>query len=131
MIEQWTTDLRRAARSLTRAPAFSLAVIVTLVLCLGPNTAILSALYTLVLKPLPFPAPEQLVVISNVAEKGGGVGVGPGVAQLRDLATNADRFAGFALFEQANSTIGEESTPVRALGYRVSSDFFSVLGIEP
>jgi putative ABC transport system permease protein len=66
-LEQWWRDLRHAVRSLARAPGFSLAVFGSLVVCLGPNAATLSALYALGLKPLPFPAPAELVTVLNVA----------------------------------------------------------------
>ncbi len=56
-----STDLRFAARSLRRAPGFATAVILTLGLGIGANTAVFTALNALLLEPLPFPEPEQLV----------------------------------------------------------------------
>ena len=130
-LENLGRDLRFAARSLRRAPGFSVAVFSTLALCLGPNTAILAVLYALVLKPLPFPAPEQLVVITNVAEKSGGAVSQSWLPQYLDFTAQADLFQRFALVQGANTTIGEESTPVRALGQEVTADFFQLLGVAP
>ena len=53
-LAQLWRDVRFAVRSLRRAPGFSLAVIITYALCVGPNAAIFAVLYGLVLNPLPF-----------------------------------------------------------------------------
>ena len=68
-LELGIKELGFAVRSLRRAPSFSLAVIATLALCIGPNTAIWTALYALVLKPPPFREPEQVVQVYNAFEK--------------------------------------------------------------
>ena len=124
-------ELQFAVRSLRRAPGFSLAVLITLALCIGPNAAILSVLHALVLKPLPVHDPDRLVTIYHVAQKGGGTKMQASVAQYLDFKARADRFEGFAFFSGFNSTIGEESTPVRSAGLQVSSDFFALLGLQP
>ncbi len=130
-LENLVRDMRFSFRSLRRSPGFSLAVFLTLVLCLGPNTAVLSALYTLVLKPLPFRDPAQLAVVRNVGTKAGNLVYNTGLPQFQDFAAHADRFAGFALYEMSNTTIGEESMPVRASGFRVTANFFDLLGVTP
>ncbi len=127
----WGREFRYAARSLRRAPGFSLAVFCTLVVCIGPNTAILSALYSLVLKPLPFPDPGQLVTITNVARKSGGQVIQSSVPQYRDFKAHADLFAGFALIKPENVTLDDEGAPVRVENDWVSADFFDVLGVKP
>lgn len=128
---RWSRELRFAARSLWRAPGFTLAVFCTLVACIGPNAAILSALYALVLKPLPFPHPRRLVTITNIAEKRGGQAVWSSVPQYRDFKAHADLFAGFALIKPENITLDEKSSPMRLEDDLVTSDFFSVLGVRP
>jgi len=120
-----------AIRSLRRSIGFSLAVLTTLALCIGPNTAILSVLYALVYKPLPFYEPERLVAITNVAERAGGAKRQSSVAQCLDFKARADGFQGFGYFDSKGVIIGEEDSPVRALGLEVSVDFFSVLGLQP
>src|SRR4051812_12261398 len=64
-LEHWTRDLRVATRGLIRSPGFSVSVFITLMLCIGPNTAVWSALQAFVLKDPPFASPQQLVVIKN------------------------------------------------------------------
>jgi len=127
----WAREFRYAARSLRRAPGFSVAVFLTLVVCIGPNTAILSALYALVLKPLPFADPQQLVRITNVAEKNNGQVTQSSEAQYRDFRDHADLFAGFALIKPENVTLDDEGAPVRVENDWVTAGFFDVLGVKP
>ena len=128
-LENAWRDLHHAVRSLRRAPGFSAAVMVTLALCLGPNTAILSALYALVYRPLPFREPGRLVSIANVAEHTGGAKRPSSVAQYLDFKAHADRFEGFGYFSSTNATLGEEDTPARGAGMLVSADLLPLLGV--
>src|SRR5258708_19440873 len=58
-------NLRHAARALARAPGFTATVVVTLALGIGANSAVFSAIYAVVLRPLPFPQPDQLVTLAQ------------------------------------------------------------------
>jgi len=62
-IEQLSRDFRFAVRGLLRSPGFSLAVIAALALGIGPNTAIFSIVYATLLGPMPYPDPDQLVLV--------------------------------------------------------------------
>jgi hypothetical protein len=64
------SDLRFAVRALTKAPGFSVAAIAALALGIGPNTAIFSVVYATLLAPLPFPAPDQLVMVWSKTPSG-------------------------------------------------------------
>lgn len=132
-LESGFRDLRLAARSLRRAPGFSIAVIATLALCIGPNTAILTALYALVLKPAPFHEPERLVQIYNAFDRldGGSARQDASVPQYRDFKDNADLFEAFAMMRYAGTTMDEDTTPLRVTGMRVNAGFFDLLGVQP
>jgi hypothetical protein len=67
MLEAWTRDLTHAARRLLRAPAFSVIATHTLALAIGANTAIYSVVTGVLLDPLSFPNPDQLVVVRGTA----------------------------------------------------------------
>lgn len=67
MLDAWKRDLTHAARSLLRAPAFSAVAALTLALAIGANTAIFSVVKAVLLDPLSFPEPDELVVIWGTA----------------------------------------------------------------
>ena len=67
-----TSDLRHAARMLWKSRGFASVTLLTLALCIGANTAIFSAVYALLLKPLPYPEPHRIVEIYNTYPKAGG-----------------------------------------------------------
>src|SRR5829696_9233107 len=67
-----SSDLRHAARLLAKSPGFAATTLLTLALCIGANAAIFSAVYGLMLKPLPFADPGRIVEIYNTYPKAGG-----------------------------------------------------------
>ena len=66
-LETWTRDFKHAARSLLRAPGFTLIVVATLALPIGAGTAIFSVVNSVLLKPMPFPNADRLVSIASTA----------------------------------------------------------------
>jgi predicted permease len=124
-------DIRFSLRSLRRSKGFSAAVILTLALCIGANTTILSVLYGLILKPLPFRDAGQLVEVYNSLPKAGQPKRPTSVAQYLDYKANANLFEGFALWRVWTFNIGEESDPDRGIGARVTADYFKLLGVPP
>ena len=67
MLESWKRDLTHAARSLLRAPTFTIIAALTLALAIGANTAIFSVVDAVLLDPLSFPEPDELVVVRGTA----------------------------------------------------------------
>jgi len=72
IVDQTLRDVSYALRSLRRAPAFTLAAVLTLALGIGATTAIFSVVYGVLLKPLPFHEPERLVALYQLAPGFGG-----------------------------------------------------------
>src|SRR5687768_4869061 len=66
-MERWIKDFAHAARSLSRAPSFTLVVIATLALAIGANVAIFSVVNAVLLDPLPYPNADRLVHIGGTA----------------------------------------------------------------
>ena len=66
ILDECVSDLRYAIRSLRRAPAFTLTVLLTLGLCIGGNVAIFSVVYSVLLKPLPVPESDRILLMHNI-----------------------------------------------------------------
>jgi predicted permease len=126
------TDLERATRGLRRVPGYSAIIICTLALAIGATTTIFSVVTGVLLKPLPFPDPERLVMLWQRAP---GVGVDEdwfSPAQYFDIREGVSSFEDVALTFGLSMTLTSEDTePERVGALGVSSSFFNVLGIKP
>jgi len=122
-------DLRYGSRMFARNPGVTAVMILTLGLAIGANTAIFSVVYGVLLRPLPYPKPDQLVSISEVAADGHLMNFAdPNVADLR--AANHS-LTGMAKAYDDEETVSGGSGPARVSVGMVSRDFFDVMGIDP
>ncbi len=128
-------DLRYAVRQLFKEPRFTIVAVLALAIGIGANTAIFSVVNAVLLKPLPFPQPEQLVAVGVVNAKTNHVsadGLGSmSYPDFYDLRTQNKSFANVAVYHAQNFALAGESAAQSVSGQRVSSDFFDVLGIRP
>src|SRR3982750_476962 len=85
-------DLRYAARMLRNRPGFALVAIITLSLGIGANTAIFSVVNAVVLNPLPFPHPEQIVLVRDDLTGRQLEDIGLSVDELKDLQERSGVF---------------------------------------
>jgi putative ABC transport system permease protein len=121
--------LRQACRALLRSPAFTIPALLTLALGLGANTAMFSATWGLLLRPLPYPHPDRLV---RLYETRGDSGQQPvSLADLLDWRSQSHGFTGIAAFRPRSFGLssGGEIDVVQA--GMVTADFFSILGAAP
>jgi predicted permease len=118
--EDLLQDLRYGARMLRKSPGFTLVAVLTLALGIGANTAIFSLVNGILLRPLPYSHPEQLVGVTGFYPKGG-------FAAMREQIRTMD-VAGYVEGYEFNLTgLGE---PVRLTGTLASADLFSILGAD-
>jgi hypothetical protein len=123
------SDLRYGARQLRRAPGFAAVAILTLGLGIGATTAIFSVVRGVLLRPLPYPAAERLVVPTSV-NLASGDRWSVTYADYQDWRS-AGVFSHVALYQPTNVNLGGEGPPERVEGARVTEDFFATLGVAP
>jgi putative ABC transport system permease protein len=121
-------DVRYAARSLLRTPAFTAAAVLTLALGIGANTAIFSAVNAVLLRPLPFPDADRLVVVWTVNEQEGIDRDISSFPVFADLRQQSRTLAGLAAYSRTAAAITEGDEPEQVSGANVTGDFFHVLG---
>jgi predicted permease len=116
-------DLRVAFKQASKRPGMTVLALLTLAVGIGPNTAVFSLIQAIILRPLPFREPQQLVQITKmVFPKGWLLG-------LRKQAGSFDGIAAFTRNEEVNLTRQNESARIAAT--YVSSNFFETLGAKP
>jgi len=122
---------QQALRSLIRRPVFSLAVFGLLTLGIAVNTALFSVVDTVLLKPLPYTEPSQLVVLmeASPAKAQKESLVAPG--RLEDWNRLSRTFSAIAGYYSENVTDTSGSEPQRLSGRRVSPRYFQLFGVAP
>src|SRR3954468_2021378 len=109
MVERLVSDLKYSIRSCARAPAFSVAVLVTLALGIGASTAIFSIVNAILLKPLPLANPERLVYANEVNPKLERISTS--WLNYRDWRGRAASFGEAALSREGAATLGGLCSP--------------------
>jgi len=123
-------DFRYAARTLVRAPGFTVAAVLTLALGIGANLAIFSLAHAVLFRPLPYADPEGLVAIW---ESNARLGVAqnhvsqPNFVDFQNSAVSIAEMAALAGWSYNLTGVGE---PQKLRGFSVSSNLFQVLGVE-
>lgn len=122
-------DVRFALRTLARRPALAGAAVITLALGIGANTAIFSAVDAAILKPLPFPAPDRLVMLGeNNPEKNWHMETVAGANYL-DWKDQVAAFQDIAAYSDGgHATLTGEGEPQLLSVAGVTGNFFTVLG---
>ena len=127
-LEDLFRDFRFGTRMLLRQPLFTITAVLTLGLVIGANGAIFSVLEAVLLRPLPYPKPRQLVLLFGSDGISGRTSISP--ADLEDWSRARSFQSMSALqFQSVNLTGIEE--PMRLIGGFVSSTFFPMLGVQP
>lgn len=126
-------DLRYGVRTLLKSPAFTIVAVLSLALGIGANTAIFSVVNGILLRPLPYPESERMVAVWHTPPQESFPGmtrfsVSPG--NYLDWKEQSRAFEQMAIYQYAGLSLSGGGDPVPVTGASVSSDFFSVLGIQ-
>jgi len=123
-------DLRYGIRMLARNPSFSVIAVLTLALGIGANTAMFTVVNGVLLKPLPYPEPDRLVMLWEKQLSDSSLGtVAP--ANFHDWREQTHSFAKMAALDPyPDFILNGYGEPQRLAGAAVSADFFSLLGVR-
>ena len=124
------TDLRFALRSLGRVKGLAITVIVTLALGIGANAAIFSAVDAVLLRPLPWPEPDRLVMIWEKRPQEGVMNNHVAPADYVDWARSATSFAAITGFTASAADLTGQGEPVRLNAGAISAGFAEVFGVK-
>lgn len=130
-MESVLQDLRYGMRVLRRSPGFTLIAVFALALGIGANTAIFSVVNAVILKPLPYPEPEQLV---QLWMRFTGIGIPNdrnwvSAPEFGDLQQNTS-FSQLAAISQRSYNVTVGGSPERIESAVVSPSFFPLLGVQ-
>ncbi len=124
-------DFKIAFRTLLKTPAFCLIAIGTLALAMGANSAVVSLINALIVRPLPYQTPSQLVLVWEQFKAQGLDRIPSSPPEFLDLEKEFQSCAQIAAFDHRNFNLGGDNRPERVSGEVVSPSLFSLLGVEP
>jgi putative ABC transport system permease protein len=120
-IETLVQDLHYSARTLLHSPAFTACAVLTLALGIGANTAIFSVVNTVLLDPLPYPNPQELLAARQ----------NDSLPNLQDIQRQTNSFASSGGINIAPMDFNGTGEPVRVHGAYVDAGLFATLGVQP
>jgi len=125
-------DLRYGARMLWKRPVLTAITVLTLALGIGANSAIFSVVNAVLVRPLPFPDADRLIMVEPRNNSNGETGGVLSPPDFKDLRERNSTFQQLASFQSITMTLtGDGSDSERVLTGRVSSGFFEAFGIQP
>ena len=125
-------DIRLAARSLRKSPGFLVVVVLSLALGIGANSTIFSVMDVLLLRPLPYDHPEQLVTISEIQLTHPESRQNPPIAESLDWKTQNHVFQDIALTSMAEqSVLSGDGEAERISAQDCTPNLFDLLGVKP
>jgi predicted permease len=130
-VEDLLQDFRFAIRSFAKTPSLTALIVLSLAIGIGANTAIFSVTSTLLLKPLPYPAPDRIAILWL---RSPGIGIPqdwPSPGQYHDIVTQNHVFEDTALAIGGNYTLTERSKAMKVDGIQATSSLLPMLGAKP
>jgi predicted permease len=124
-------QLRHAGRTLRKTPRFTATALLTLAVCIGANLTIFAVVDAILLRPLPFPAPDRLVTVFNTYPKAGVLRDGSSTTNYYERRGQIPAFSDLAIYSEGSAIVGESGATELVPFMRVSPEFFSTLGAKP
>ena len=128
-VDNLVQDLRYAARTLAKSPALAAAIILTLGLAIGANSAIFSVIDGVLLRPLPYRQPDRIVRLFFSSDHYPKFPINP--FDFRDFRTRSHSFEALAAFTRGDVQLSGSGDPVRLAAFRVTAGYFRALGVAP
>src|SRR5688572_29196749 len=131
LFEDFHRDVRFTGRALRRSPAFTLTVVLMLALGIGANTAVFGVVNSVLLKPLPYPGADRIVVLRTAFHTRGETQTLVTIANFRDWRDRSSSFEAMASYRPGENsvTIGASAEYGRIAG--VDAQFFGVFAVQP
>ena len=130
-LESLWQDARFAMRQLRRSPGFMVTAMLTLALGIGANTAVFSLFDTVLLHPLPYRDPGQLMLVTESEPSQGQDEFGVAIQEASDYERRNQAFAQIGKFESAGFNLTGNGRPLRINAAMVSHTVFPLLGVSP
>src|SRR5690348_12357021 len=128
-LETIAQDIRYGLRGIRKAPGFSLVVILTLALGIGANTAIFSVVYSVLLRPLPYPHGERLVNLGESSGQANGISVT--WLNFQHWRTESDAFENMGAATARDFTLTGRGDAVLLRAWLVTPSIFQLTGMTP
>ena len=128
---EFLQDVRYGLRTLAKNPGFTIVAVAALALGIGANSGIFSVVNSVLLRPLPFKDPNQLVMVWDEQTHLGFPKDTPTPANFLDWQRQNSVFAGMAAMAQRSFNLTGNGEPERLDGRRISANLFDLLGIQP
>ena len=122
-------DLRYAVRTLAKTPGFTAIALLTLALGIGANTAIFSVVHSVLLAPLPYQQPDQLVIVWEKIPPGRSIS--PSYPDVQDWKRDSHSFQGITALTTRSFDLTGPGAPAHVEGWMISAAFFKTVGITP
>ena len=127
-----TSDIRVGLRLLWKDKAFTITAALTLALCIGANTALFSVVHNVLLRPLPVPQSDRIVVMGNAYPgAGANIGTSAGVPDYYDRMRDTTVFEEQALYNGRNQSVDQNGAPTRVRVTQATPSYFRLLRVAP
>ena len=124
-------DIRFASRQLVKQPAFTSIAVVTIALAIGATTAVLSLVNGLMVRPLPYREPQQLVLLLQHFKSQNLERIPVSPPEFKDYEARGHSFEKLGAFRYTNFNLAGEDRPERISGATVTADVLPLLGVSP